>query len=140
MTKNLFYFSLKIAQAEHWFTGKSFSGALIFASVNPQYDERLFIELQEKYKVQNMLCTKIVFLFFCFDIQNNICTQHVVNLYFLGNSMNNILSYCGLTDAKMRASEKDLPVTNKSITNQILSCKNNRWNLKHNLCIDKKGE
>ena len=34
-------------------------------------------------------------------------TQHVVNSYFLGNSMNNVLSYCGLTDA----SEKDLPVT-----------------------------
>ena len=25
--------------------------------------------------------------------------------------MNNILSYCGLTGAKMRASKKDLPVT-----------------------------
>ena len=24
--------------------------------------------------------------------------------------MNNILSYCGLTDSRMRASEKDLPV------------------------------
>ena len=43
--------------------------------------------------------------------QNKIfCTQHVLNLYFSGNSMNNILSYCGLTDARMRASEKDLPV------------------------------
>ena len=31
-------------------TGKSFSEALILASVNPQYDERLFIEFQEKYK------------------------------------------------------------------------------------------
>ena len=41
------------------YTGKSFSEALILASVNPQYDERLFFELQEKY----MLCTKIVFLF-----------------------------------------------------------------------------
>ena len=29
-------------------TGKSFSEALILASVNPQYDERLFIDLQEK--------------------------------------------------------------------------------------------
>ena len=29
---------------------------------------------------------------------------------FLGNSMNNLLSYCGLTDTRMRASEKDLPV------------------------------
>jgi hypothetical protein len=31
------------------FIGKSFSEALILASVNPQYDERLSIELQEKY-------------------------------------------------------------------------------------------
>ena len=36
-----------------WGTGKSLSEALIFASTNPQYDNRLFIELQ----VQNMLCT-----------------------------------------------------------------------------------
>ena len=47
---------------------------------------------------------------FFFDIQNNFCTQHVVNLYFSGNSMNNFMSYCGLTDARMRVSEKDLPV------------------------------
>ena len=45
---------------------------------------------------------------------NNFCTQHVVNLYFSGNSMNNLLSCCGLTDARMRASEKDLPVKWKS--------------------------
>ena len=38
-------------------TGKSFSEALILAI---QYDKRLFIELQEKYKIQNMLCTNIV--------------------------------------------------------------------------------
>jgi hypothetical protein len=31
-------------------TGKSFSDALILESVNPQYDERLFIEFPEKYK------------------------------------------------------------------------------------------
>jgi hypothetical protein len=29
------------------FTGKYFSEALILASVNPKYDERLFIEFQE---------------------------------------------------------------------------------------------
>ena len=42
--------------------------------------------------------------------QSNFCTPHVVNLYFFGNSMNDLLSYCGLTDARIRASEKDLPV------------------------------
>ena len=31
-------------------------------------------------------------------------------------SMNNLLSYCGLTDARMNASEKDLPVS-RSNTN-----------------------
>ena len=45
-----------------------------------------------------------------FESNCNICTQHVLNLYFLGNSMNNLLSYFGLTDARMRASEKDLTV------------------------------
>ena len=30
-------------------TGKSMSEALIFASINPQYDNRLFIELQVQY-------------------------------------------------------------------------------------------
>ena len=53
-----------------------------------------------------MLRTKTSF----FDIQNNICTQHVVNLYFSGNSMNNLSSYCGLTDSRVGASEKKLPV------------------------------
>ena len=55
------------------FTDKSLSEALIFASTNPQYDNRLFIELQLQYmKIpssehgKNMLCTEIVF-----DIQNN---------------------------------------------------------------------
>ena len=33
------------------------------------------------------------------------CTEFVVC-----NSMNNILSYCGLVDASIRASDKDLPV------------------------------
>ena len=65
-------------------TGKSLSEALIFASTNPQYDDRLFIELQVQYmkiasseRSQNMLCTQIGF---CFDIQNNLCTQHVLSL------------------------------------------------------------
>ena len=85
------------------------SEALILESVNPQYDERLFIDFQEKYKFTTC-CVQKLFFCFCFDIQNNICTQHVVNLYFSWKSMNNLSSYCGLTGARMRASEKDLPV------------------------------
>ena len=60
------------------------SEALIFASSNPQYDDRLFIELQvqylhENYKLkpgENKLCTEIVY-----DIQNNFCTQHVLPMF-----------------------------------------------------------
>ena len=60
--------------------GKSLSETLIFASTNPQYDDRLFIELQVQYmKIpssehgENMLCTEMVF-----DIQTNFCTKHVL--------------------------------------------------------------
>ena len=45
-------------------TGKYLSEALILASTNPQYDDRLFIELRVQYMkvpssehVENMLCT-----------------------------------------------------------------------------------
>jgi hypothetical protein len=53
----------------------------------------------------------------CFECQdkNNLCTQHVLNLYFSCNSMNNLLSYNGLIDAKMSTSDKDLPVCATSI-------------------------
>ena len=95
------------------------SEALIFASTSPQYDDRLFIELRVQYKKiacsehgENMLCTKIVL-----NVGKNFCTQHVLPRFELGifkhwtcNSMNNMSWYCGLVDAKIRASDKDLPV------------------------------
>ena len=40
----------KFSHADTTHTGKSVSEALILESVNPQYDERLFIEFPEKYK------------------------------------------------------------------------------------------
>ena len=43
-------------------TGRFFSEVLILASVNPQYDTRLFIELRVQYK-------------------KNTCSEHVVFLY-----------------------------------------------------------
>ena len=62
------------------YTGKSLSEALIFESVNPQYDERLFIEFQEKCKFTTCCVQTLGFFWFFFDIQNNICTQHHVNM------------------------------------------------------------
>ena len=53
----------KIANSHNFFclqcicilvTGKSLSEALILASVNPQYEERLFIELHEKHKFSHV--------------------------------------------------------------------------------------
>ena len=61
---------------------------------------------------ESILCTKIVL-----NVRNNFCTQHVlprfefgIFMYWTCNSMNNLSSYCGLVDAKIRASDKDLPV------------------------------
>ena len=64
---------------------------------------------QKLFFLQNMLCTKIVL-----NVKNNFCTQHVLPRFELGifmywtcNSMNNLSSYCGLVDAKIKASDKD---------------------------------
>ena len=52
-------------------TGKSLSEALIFASSNPQYDDRLFIELQVQYlKIPRSE-----------HWDNNFCTQHVLPMF-----------------------------------------------------------
>jgi hypothetical protein len=39
------------------------------------------------------------------------CSEFVFFLYRTCKSMNNLSSYCGLTDSRMRASDTDLPVT-----------------------------
>ena len=65
------------SKVENFFaTGKSLSEALIFVSTNPQYDDRLFIELQVQYMKspsshlgKNMLCSEIGS-----DIQNRLHT------------------------------------------------------------------
>ena len=38
------------------------------------------------------------------------CSDLVVFMYWTGKSMNNFLSYCGLVDPRISASDKDLPV------------------------------
>ena len=90
---------LKIGTSSvHHLTGKSLSEALIFASTNPQYNERLFIELQVQYmKItssvlgENMLCT--IFFWHSEQFLYTTCSPHVLQ--------------------KRRASEKDLPVQMK---------------------------
>ena len=67
-------------------TGKSLSEALILRSSNPQYDKRLFIDLQVQYMKtassehgEKMLCAKIV-LNVKTKQKTNLCTQHVLIL------------------------------------------------------------
>ena len=71
---------------------------------------------QKPLFLQNMLCTKIVL-----NVRNNVCTHHAIPrlelgifMYWTCNSMNNLSSYCGLVDAKIRA-DKDLPVFQATI-------------------------
>ena len=53
----------------------------------------------------------------CFECQNKkqfvhtTCSELVVFKYWTCNSMNNLLSYCGLVEARKSASDKDLPVS-----------------------------
>jgi hypothetical protein len=39
------------------------------------------------------------------------CSELGIFVYLTCNSMNNLSSYCGLVDAKISASDKDLPVS-----------------------------
>ena len=82
------------------------SEALIFASTNPQYDDRLFT-VHENCKLripaEHNAYTNCFFVL-------TFRTIYVYNMFWTLNSINNLLSNCGLVDAKIRASDKDLPV------------------------------
>ena len=76
-------------------TGKSLSETLVFASTNPQYDDRLFIELQAQYiKIPNS------------NLQRTCCVPKLF-LTFRTFFAHNMFSPCS---AKKRVSDKDLPV------------------------------
>ena len=64
-------------------TGKSMSEALIFASTNPKYDNRLFIELQVQY--MKLSSSEHVVYINCSECQNknkkHLCTQHVLRVF-----------------------------------------------------------
>ena len=76
-------------------TSKPLSEALIFASTNPQYDDRLFIELQ----VQYMKITSS-------NLGRTCCVQTLF-LTFRTVFVHNMFSPCSV---KRRDSDKDLPV------------------------------
>ena len=76
-------------------TGKSLSEALIFASTNPQYDDRLFIGLQIQYmKIPSL------------NLGRTFCVQKLF-LTFRTIFVHNIFSPCSEI---RRVSDKELPV------------------------------
>ena len=85
-----------MAEFFSFITGKSLSEALIFASTNPQYNDRLFIELQVQYmKIPSSNLGRS-------------CYVQKLFLTFRTTFVHNMFSPCS---AKQRASDKDLPVT-----------------------------
>ena len=59
-------------------------------------------------------------LFWMSKQKQTICLHNMFWAFsFHGNSMNNLLSYCGLVDARISASEKDLPVMKQDTTENV---------------------
>ena len=67
-------------------TGKSLSEALIFASTNPQYDDRLFVELQVQYMkiASSEHGGEHVVYKNCSECQKRFLSQHVLPRFELG--------------------------------------------------------
>ena len=101
-----------MAQALGIFTGKSVSETLIQGSVNPQYDNRLLIDLQ-LFTQKNTNSEHVVYKN-CFECQNKkqflytTCSELV--FYWVRSRKSMMLSYGGLTDARRNDSEKELHV------------------------------
>ena len=57
-TKHNFQTQISIKSNSHTCTGYSLSEALILATINPKYDNRLFVELQSQY--MKSTCTELV--------------------------------------------------------------------------------
>ena len=97
------------------YTGKSCSEAPILASTKPQYDKKLFIDLPVQY--MKTTSSEQVYIN-CFECRNKnkkqllcrTCSELVVFMYWTGKSMNNLLSYCGLVDARINTYEKYISV------------------------------
>ena len=62
-----------------------------------------------KLQTQNMLYTQIVLFQHSEQFMFTTCSELAIFMYWACNSMKNILSYSGLVDTRLSASEKDLP-------------------------------
>ena len=75
------------------FTGKPLSEALILASINPQYDKRLFTKLQAQYmkiaRLEHVGYSDYFLLLFWHSerFMYTTCSEHVLSLQFLCNEV-----------------------------------------------------
>ena len=82
------------------------SEALVLGWTNPQYDKRLFIDLPVQY-IKTTSSQHVVYIN-CSEYQNKkqfvytTCSELGIFMYWTDDSMNNMLSYFGLVDAKTR--------------------------------------
>ena len=125
-----FYIELKSFLEEYSFsfnlpTGKWFSQALIFASTNPQYDKILFFESPVQYmkipSSEHVVYTNCFLFLFWYSEQfmYTTCSELGIVMYWTGDSKNNLLPYCGLVDAKIRASDNHLPVQYRNVLRNV---------------------
>ena len=69
--------------------------------------------VHESYKLRTCCVHKLFFVltFWTIYVHNMFWkrSELAIFMYWTGNSINNLLSYCGLVDEKLRASDIDLP-------------------------------
>ena len=107
------------------FTYKSLSKALIFASTNPRYDDRLFIELrvqcQKTTSSVHFVYTNWFLFWYSEQFMYTTCSELWIFMYWTGDSMDIILSYawyCGLVGVRICAFENYFPVLKQSGTHR----------------------
>ena len=76
----------------HYLQVNLFQKPLFLHQVTHNMTRDCLLNSPQKYKFRTY-CVQNLFFCFWFDIQNIICTQHVLKLYFSGDSMNNLSSY-----------------------------------------------
>ena len=76
--------------------------------------------VHENSKLNRCCVRKLVFLFwYSKQYMYTTCSELGIFMHWTGDSVNNLLSYCGLVDAKIRASDKDVPVTKVKMDNHV---------------------
>ena len=86
-------------------TGKSLSKALFLQNMGRTFCVHKLFWVSKTISVHNMFYP---------------CSELRIFMYWTCNSMNNLPSYCGLVDAKIRASDNDLPIPKPGFSHTLV--------------------